>query len=105
MLLEKSDSVKYLGVTIDSKLTWRQHILHLEKKMSTACALISKLRYYVDQKSLLQYYGGKHIYGIYGMIYKVRIFKTTTPIYLGQKNFLQLHFGPYFKHLSIAYKC
>ena len=42
ILIEKSDSVKYLGVTIDSKLTWRQHILHLEKKMSTACALISK---------------------------------------------------------------
>ena len=46
---------------IDSKLTWRQHVLHLEKKLSTACALISKLRYYVDQKCLLQYYYA-HVY-------------------------------------------
>ena len=41
--LNKSNSVKYLGVMIDDKLSWKNHIELLEKKLSTACALICKL--------------------------------------------------------------
>ena len=61
VLLNKSRVVKYLGIIIDEKLSWSDHIESLEKKLSTACALICKLRYYVDQKCLLKYYYA-HVY-------------------------------------------
>lgn len=61
VLLNKSRAVKYLGTIIDEKLSWSDHIESLEKKLSTACALICKLRYYVDQKCLLKYYYA-HVY-------------------------------------------
>ena len=59
--LNRSNSVKYLGVMIDDKLSWKIHIELLEKKLSTACALICKLRYFVDQNCLLKYYYA-HVY-------------------------------------------
>ena len=59
--LNRSRSVKYLGVFIDDQLNWKIHIESLEKKISTACALICKLRYYVDQSCLLKYYYA-HVY-------------------------------------------
>ena len=59
--LKQTNSVKYLGVTIDNKLNWKPHIESLEKKLSTACALICKLRYLVDRKCLVQYYYA-HVY-------------------------------------------
>ena len=59
--LNKSNSVKYLGVMIDDKLSWKNHIELLEKKLSTACALICKLRYFVDQNCLMKYYYA-HVY-------------------------------------------
>ena len=59
--LNRTNSVRYLGVLIDSNLNWKYHIESLEKKLSTACALVCKLRYLVDQKCLLQYYYA-HVY-------------------------------------------
>ena len=59
--LSKTNSVKYLGVFIDDQLNWRTHIESLEKKLSTACALICKLRYFVSQSCLLKYYYA-HVY-------------------------------------------
>ena len=59
--LNRSSSVRYLGVFIDDKLNWKTHVESLEKKISTACALVCKLRYYVDQTCLLKYYYA-HVY-------------------------------------------
>ena len=59
--LNKSNSVKYLGVMIDDQLNWKTHIELLEKKLSTACALVCKLRYFVNQSCLLKYYYA-HVY-------------------------------------------
>ena len=49
--------VKYLGVYIDNKLTWKIQIEHLSSKLSKACSMICKLRHYVPLSTLkLIYY-------------------------------------------------
>ena len=41
VFLERKDYVKYLGVLIDSKLTWKQHISFISSKISKALGIIS----------------------------------------------------------------
>ena len=35
---------KYLGVKIDEKLLWKDHIKHIESKLSSACGALYRLR-------------------------------------------------------------
>ena len=51
-LIEKSECVKYLGVHLDNKLSWRTHIDKICKKVSKVCGMIYKLRYYVPLSTL-----------------------------------------------------
>ena len=45
-LIEKAECVKHLGVYLDNKIFWKTHIDKLCKKVSKACGMIYKLRYY-----------------------------------------------------------
>ena len=45
-LIVKSDYVKYLGVFLDDRLSWKIHIDKLSKKLSRACGMVYKLRHY-----------------------------------------------------------
>ena len=57
ILLERKDYVKYLGVLIDSTLTWKQHILFISSKISILLiGIISKLRHFVPTDTLLSIY-------------------------------------------------
>ena len=49
-------SYRYLGITIDDKLNWKEHIQHLCSKLAMVCGVISKIRHYLDRKSLLLIY-------------------------------------------------
>ena len=52
-----TNSVKYLGVILESKLTWQPHIEQISVKLSKACDMIFKLRHYVRLSTLkLIYY-------------------------------------------------
>ena len=51
-----SDAVKYLGITLQPKLRWYNHINILCKKLSRPSGIIAKLRHYVDNKILLVIY-------------------------------------------------
>ena len=42
--IKEKESIKYLGVLIDSTLSWKQQILNLSKKISRAIGIIYKLR-------------------------------------------------------------
>ena len=44
-------SVKYLGIYVDKNLTWKHHVNNIAIKFSTANAMLSKTRYYVDKKN------------------------------------------------------
>ena len=61
------DSVKYLGLTLQSDLHWKMHLTSLEKKLSRSIGLLSKIRHYVP-KFLLKtiYYSIFNSHLIYG---------------------------------------
>ena len=47
-LLKQKDSIKYLGLHIDSHLTWKPHIEHITKKIKRYIGIISKIKYFVS---------------------------------------------------------
>ena len=51
--LYETDSVKYLGIQIDKRLTWKQQINHVALKSN---AMLSKLRHVLDIKTLRSAY-------------------------------------------------
>ena len=54
--IDKVNCFKYLGVKIDDKLTWREHIKHIEGKLSSACGAMYRLRQSVNQKYIRSFY-------------------------------------------------
>ena len=57
--LYSTESVKYLGVKIDAKLSWQYHVNDLPIKLNTANALLFRMRKYVSLKILASiYFGG-----------------------------------------------
>ena len=54
--LRPSKVVKYLGVYIDEHLNWKYHINFICNKLKRANGALSKLRHYVDKKTLTSLY-------------------------------------------------
>ena len=54
--LERKDHIKYLGVMIDSSLSWKYHISYVCAKLSRNIGIISKSRYYLSVNQLKQIY-------------------------------------------------
>ena len=54
--LANDDSAKYLGVYIDTKLSFYSHIKHVAKKFSKQLSVIARLRHYVPRGTFLTYY-------------------------------------------------
>ena len=54
--LTEADSVKYLGVFIDKNLTWKPHIAAISTKIARGSWALTRLKRYVNQKTLLTVY-------------------------------------------------
>ena len=54
--LANDESAKYLGIHIDTKLSFHSHIKHLVKKLSRQVSVVARLRHYVPRGTLLKYY-------------------------------------------------
>ena len=54
--LDCKECVKYLGVLIDCKLSWKNHIESIALKISKTIGLPSKLRYFVPHHTLVNIY-------------------------------------------------
>lgn len=52
-LIPNTLHTKFLGLTVDSTLSWRIHIDHLTTKLSTSCSVTRSIKPYVFHKSLL----------------------------------------------------
>ena len=54
--LNRSSNIKYLGVIIDHKLNWCEHITHVKNKVSKGIGILYKARQFLDKKSLHNLY-------------------------------------------------
>ena len=63
------ENVKYLGVQIDSQLTFNSHIRMIENKISRSIGIIIKLKSFLPQSALLKlYYALVHPHLLYGLL-------------------------------------
>ena len=99
--IQEVNYVKYLGVLIDSKLTFKPHIDELSKKISRAIGILQKLRYFVSTKILIMvYYAIVYPFLLYGILVWGSTSKSLLePLFILQKKFVRLatfnstHFG------------
>lgn len=54
--IEKVSSMKYLGLLLDSTLSWENHIKSLEKKVASMCGMVYRVRSFVPRQVLLKFY-------------------------------------------------
>ena len=54
--LERVSCTKFLGVFIDHKLTWKEHILYLKNKVSKCIAILCKVSKVLSKKVKMQLY-------------------------------------------------
>ena len=54
--IPRVEKTKFLGVIVDSKLTWKFHIQELEKKISKNIGIISRLSYILPADVLRMLY-------------------------------------------------
>jgi len=90
--LTKDESMKYLGLIIDSNLTWKSHVNKLKKELLTKIRSFYLLRDICPQKMLLSLYhalvGSRLSYGLacWGGTYA----STLYPLKILQKSFLRI---------------
>ena len=51
--IKEVQSIKYLGVILDNKLSWIQHISYVKSKISKGIGIMYKARNYVNKNALL----------------------------------------------------
>lgn len=107
--VEVSKSVKFLGVTLDSSLTWEEHVSKLVSKMDSLCSVIRRLRDCVSVDCLRVFYcAGVQSIVTYGIVFWGSS-KDANRVLVAQKRILRCLLGlgfrtscrPYFKELKL----
>ena len=61
---------KFLGLVVDSTLSWKPHIDHLINKLSTACYVIRSVKPYMNTNAIIMIYHSLfHAIMTYGIIF------------------------------------
>jgi len=69
-LLINSNSTKFLGLTIDYMMMWKEHIIDLENKLNKACFAIRSTKPLLTLKAFkMVYYSYFHSIMLYGIIF------------------------------------
>ena len=108
MPIERVTKFKFLGVLIDSNLTWSPHCNYIANKLSRICGVVSRLKHYVPTHSLTIIYNSlflSHIsYGItsWGFNMCTRISKLQKKVirFLTNSKF-NTYTAPLFKQLGL----
>ena len=84
--------VKYLGILIDSTLSWKYHINELGKKLSRVIGVMYKLRDFVSKEIMISiYYSLVYPYLIYGIpVWGSASMTTLTNLHIIQKRIVRL---------------
>ena len=101
-VLECKQSTKYLGVIIDSNLSWK-HIHKISKKVARGIGILSKVRHYLNINILIQlYYSLIYPYLTYGLVVWANTYMTTLqPITVLQKRAIRtITFSKFDEHTS-----
>ena len=89
--LYPTESVKYLGVKIDTNLSWQYHVNDLSIKLNRANALLSKIRKFVSLKILRSiYFAIFDFYLSYCCLVWAHNYSTIQCIIILQKKLLEL---------------
>ena len=111
--LREVECINYLGVILDNKLSWIQHISYVKNKISKGIGIMYKARNYINKKALIGLY---HSYIYPYFIYCIESWGNASnchldPLFVIQKRFLRiLTFSSYdvpsdllFKHIFCLY--
>ena len=100
VLLDQKTYIKYLGILIDSNLTWKYHISYITSKISKTIGVIARLRHFaiVPTSTLLTLY--RSLLSPY-LLYGLTVWGQAPQIYHNQILVLQkralrlIYFAPY----------
>jgi hypothetical protein len=66
--IKQTNETRFLGITLDSSLAWKQHIDQVVAKMSSACYALRNIKYVVSQDILrMVYFANIHSILSYGI--------------------------------------
>ena len=109
--MQQDSCIKYLGILIDTNLSWKPQIECIVKKIKRSVGILSKLRHYVNIDILTNlYYSLIHPFLTYGIIIWSNTYSTTLqPLYILQKKAVRImtfssfdeHSTPLFRLLAI----
>ena len=71
-MIFQTNFVKFLGITIDNALSWKQHIDTITPKLNKACYIIRRSKLYLSNdalKMVYEYYAFFHSVMSYGLIF------------------------------------
>ena len=54
--IHMTESVKFLGVKLDSKLTWKDHIDEISRKISCVIGILSRIKHILPMSVLIKLY-------------------------------------------------
>ena len=105
--LEQKSCVRYLGILIDSNLSWKDQINHIAAKISQLIGVIAKLRHFVPTHTFLNIYRslilphmsyGIVVWGHAGQTHLDKLLK------LQKRALRMIYFGQYLSH-TIPFFC
>lgn len=79
-------NTKYLGLNIDSKLSWNEHIHQLKNKIKPVTFVLYRLRYYLNKATMWNIY---HAYFLSRLIYLIPIWSSASTSKLYELETLQ----------------
>ena len=90
--LREVECIKYLGVILDNKLSWIQHISYVKNKISKGIGIMYKARNYINKKALIGLY---HSYIYPYFIYCIESWGNASnchldPLFVIQKRILRI---------------